>query len=246
MIPTTPRTAARTTAALAALILSASLAACGGAASTASSETTAAAPAETVTTVAVPTVVEPTTAASTTASVTVPDVVGMTGDKAQDALKAAGLTALPDWEDEAGAESVWNPANWTVTAQDPAAGSSATSEQDITLTVHHDTGSAATETTAATDGGTTSSSDGSTNSQGLMESTASYYCGQEWEDTLQKMYPSSDVKAHSILGVLNEELQSDDRFFIKLEISVDNADYDGECYVGGSNDSPVVELGSIY
>ena len=85
----------------------------------------------------------PTGAATTQALVTVPDVVGMKGDVATEALEKAGLTQTPSYTDVDGKESVWKPSNWSVTAQDPAAGTQVPADQAITLTVNHDSAKAA-------------------------------------------------------------------------------------------------------
>ena len=77
------------------------------------------------------------------ALVAVPDVVGMKGDAAAEALKTAGLTQSPNYTDVDGKESVWKPSNWSVTAQDPAAGAQVPADQTITLTVNHDSAKAA-------------------------------------------------------------------------------------------------------
>ncbi|WP_245574598.1 excalibur calcium-binding domain-containing protein [Actinomyces dentalis] len=75
--------------------------------------------------------------------VAVPDVVGMKGDAAAEALKTAGLTQAPSYTDVDGKESVWEPGNWSVTAQEPAAGAQVPAGQAITLTVNHDSAKAA-------------------------------------------------------------------------------------------------------
>ena len=80
----------------------------------------------------------PTGAATTQALIMVPDVVGMKGDVATEALEKAGLTQRPSYTDVDGKESVWKPSNWSVTAQDPAAGTQVPADQAITLTVNHD------------------------------------------------------------------------------------------------------------
>ena len=85
----------------------------------------------------------PTGAATTQALITVPDVVGMKGDVATEALEKAGLTQRPSYTDVDGKESVWKPSNWSVTAQDPAAGTQVPADQAITLTVNHDSAKAA-------------------------------------------------------------------------------------------------------
>ena len=85
----------------------------------------------------------PTESATTQALVAVPDVVGMKGDAAAEALKKAGLTQAPSYTDVDGKESVWAPGNWSVTAQDPAASSQVPAGQAITLTVNHDSAKAA-------------------------------------------------------------------------------------------------------
>ena len=88
-------------------------------------------------------------AATTPAAVEVPDVVGMKGDAAADALKKAGLSKSPSYTDADGEESVWAPGNWSVTAQDPAAGEQVPADQEITLTVNHDSADAAASASAA-------------------------------------------------------------------------------------------------
>ena len=88
-------------------------------------------------------------AATTPAAVEVPDVVGMKGDDAADALKKAGLSKTPSYTDADGEESVWAPGNWSVTAQDPAAGERVPADQEITLTVNHDSADAAASASAA-------------------------------------------------------------------------------------------------
>ena len=75
--------------------------------------------------------------------VAVPDVVGMKGDAAAEALKTAGLTQAPSYTDVDGKEFVWEPGNWSVTAQEPAAGAQVPAGQAITLTVNHDSAKAA-------------------------------------------------------------------------------------------------------
>ncbi|MBO3724766.1 excalibur calcium-binding domain-containing protein [Actinomyces bowdenii] len=82
-------------------------------------------------------------ATTTAGTVLVPDVVGMKGDAAADALAAAGLTSDPTYTDADGEESVWKPGNWSVTAQDPAAGTEAPADQVVALTVNHDSADAA-------------------------------------------------------------------------------------------------------
>ena len=61
----------------------------------------------------------------------IPSVVGMTGNKAQDALRDAGFKV--EWD--AGEDDVWMASNWTVDGQDPAAGELAADGATITLAV---------------------------------------------------------------------------------------------------------------
>ena len=88
-------------------------------------------------------------AATTPAAVEVPDVVGMKGDDAADALKKAGLSKGPSYTDTDGEESVRDPGNWSVTAQNPAAGEQVPADQVITLTVNHDSADAAASASAS-------------------------------------------------------------------------------------------------
>ena len=75
---------------------------------------------------------------TTQTTIEVPDVVGLKGDAAVDALEKAGLTEDPTFKDVDGKESVWKKSNWSVTAQDPAAGEQVAADREITLTVTHD------------------------------------------------------------------------------------------------------------
>ena len=88
-------------------------------------------------------------AATTPAAVEVLDVVGMRGDDAADALKKAGLSKGPSYTDADGEESVRDPGNWSVTAQNPAAGEQVPADQVITLTVNHDSADAAASASAS-------------------------------------------------------------------------------------------------
>ena len=177
-------------------------------------------------------------AASTTpASLTMPDLAGMTGDKAAEALKAAGITSIPSFKDEAGEETVIKWSNWSVTGQTPSAGASIAANAAVTLTVHHDSADAA-ASAAATKPQTT---------QGLDGVSAAQVCGNEWESSLQKQYPSAKVKAHWIADVYAQEYKpAEDSWYIKMRVSVDKADFNAECTASGSEESPVVQLGPIY
>ena len=79
-----------------------------------------------------------TAAETATAQITMPDVVGMRGDAAAEALRSAGLTATPTLTDAEGKESVWMPSGWTVTTQDPAAGTVVAADESLSLTVGRD------------------------------------------------------------------------------------------------------------
>lgn len=76
-----------------------------------------------------------TSAPADTPQVAVPDVVGMTGDEAQAALTDAGLTV--EWD--AGDDFVALASNWTVKAQDPAAGAILDAGSAVTLQVEKTT-----------------------------------------------------------------------------------------------------------
>ncbi|MEV8135754.1 PASTA domain-containing protein [Microbacterium aurantiacum] len=75
----------------------------------------------------------------TVQAVTVPDVVGMTGDEARDLLTDAGFTV--SWGDEL----VLMPSNWIVNAQDPDSTGSAAPGSEIILTVSKTTDEAEAE-----------------------------------------------------------------------------------------------------
>ena len=184
---------------------------------------------------------KPTTAAqaasTTPTSVTMPDLSGMAGDKAAEALTAAGITSIPSFKDEAGKETVIKRSNWSVTGQSPSAGESVVTNVAVTLTVHHDSADAA-ASAEATKAKTT---------QGLDGVSAAQACGNEWESSLQKQYPSAKIKAHWIADVYAREYKADeDSWYIKMRVSVDKADFNAECTASGSEESPVVQLGPIY
>lgn len=86
---------------------------------------------------------------------TVPDVVGKKAHVAILDLTDAGFTTAPDLQDQAGAEVVINPANWTVVSQEPAAGTELSSDTTITLVVTHDADDAAGSSTDASGDSTT-------------------------------------------------------------------------------------------
>lgn len=177
------------------------------------------------------------TASTTPASVTMPDLSGMAGDKAAEALTAAGITSIPSFKDEAGKEKVVKRSNWSVTGQSPSAGESVAANVAVTLTVHHDSADAA-ASAEATKAKTT---------QGLDGVSAAQACGDEWESSLQKQHPSAKIKAHWIADVYAQEYKADeDSWYIKMRVSVDKADFNAECTASGSEESPVVQLGPIY
>ena len=112
-------------------------------------------------------------AATTPAAVEVPDVVGMKGDDAADALKKAGLSKSPSYTDADGEESVWDPGNWSVTAQNPAAGEQVPADQAITLTVNHDSADAAASASASAAAEAAASAAASASASAAAEAAAS-------------------------------------------------------------------------
>ncbi|WP_147680467.1 excalibur calcium-binding domain-containing protein [Actinomyces ruminicola] len=86
---------------------------------------------------------------TTAAALVVPDLVGLDGKEAAEAIEQAGFTARPDFTDIDGEETVIIPENWSVREQDPAAGSTAAANQVITLTVNHDAADAAASAAAS-------------------------------------------------------------------------------------------------
>lgn len=97
---------------------------------------------------------EPAAAATPSAdaeTVLVPDVVGMKGDAAKEAITAAGITSATLLQDETGEHSIWDAANWTVTSQEPEAGTSMAPADVVTLIVSHDTDEATPEATETPD-----------------------------------------------------------------------------------------------
>ncbi|WP_454930805.1 excalibur calcium-binding domain-containing protein [Actinomyces israelii] len=112
-------------------------------------------------------------AATTPAAVEVPDVVGMKGDDAADALKKAGLSKGPSYTDTDGEESVRDPGNWSVTAQNPAAGEQVPADQVITLTVNHDSADAAASASASAAAEAAASAAASASASAAAEAAAS-------------------------------------------------------------------------
>ena len=112
-------------------------------------------------------------AATTPAAVEVPDVVGMKDDDAADALKKAGLSKGPSYTDTDGEESVRDPGNWSVTAQNPAAGEQVPADQVITLTVNHDSADAAASASASAAAEAAASAAASASASAAAEAAAS-------------------------------------------------------------------------
>jgi len=159
--------------------------------------------------------------ASETAGTPIPDVVGMPGNDARDALLAAGFLV----EFDADGKVVLMAGNWNVEAQSPAAGETGAAGDTVTLTVSKpekeptaqeatSTGLTGTYAQAACD----------------MRGAAEFPFG--WDP-------------HWILGKLADEIQ-DDRWFLKATADVKNEynaeqEINFECYVSGTNEAPVVE-----
>lgn len=161
------------------------------------------------------------TASPVSAMVTVPNVIGLTGDVARDALTAAGFVVKFD----GGEDAVVLASNWTVGAQSPNAGAGAEEGSTITLTVSKPA-PAAPEADVTT-------------SQGLESTYARSACDIYGD----AQYPYG-FKAHWLVGNLGETLQ-DDQWFLKVTATVKN-EYNAkrdvviECYVSGTNDAPQV------
>lgn len=119
-----------------------------------------------------PTAGKPSATADASTGRALPDVVGKTGDEAQKELTAAGWTVKFD----AGTDSVWKPSNWTVDAQDPAAGVSAPSGTAITLKVH--------KTSESTEGTAPATATDAERATALQQSLNDAFGGQTAADLL--------------------------------------------------------------
>ena len=128
----------------------------------------------------------PTGAATTQALITVPDVVGMKGDVATEALEKAGLTQRPSYTDVDGKESVWKPSNWSVTAQNPVAGTQVPADQAITLTVNHDSAKAAASARASASAAAQASASASASAAAAAEEQARQEAARAAEEQAQQ------------------------------------------------------------
>lgn len=154
---------------------------------------------------------------ATAQSVDVPDVQGMDGAAARDALTAAGFEV----EFDAGDDSVWRPANWTVDSQEPAPGTKATPGDTVTLTVSKPV------------------VEPSQPSNALDEVNAAQFLALAWEDRF--IYGGT---VHWIVDRITTT-NADGTFTFKIGATVKNeygtelaATIEGD--VGGTNSSPVI------
>ncbi|WP_166985962.1 PASTA domain-containing protein [Canibacter zhoujuaniae] len=172
-----------------------------------------------------------------------PDVTGLKVDVAKQTIRDAGITSLVDLEDVDGQDSVWKDSNWSVVSQNPAAGTEIDADVQVTLKVNHDSKKEA--EAALEKAQEEAKAEGRINSQGLTQDTATYACGRVWKETVQKQHPEVKVKER-FTDVITDGVGDDDRFFIIMTIRVGNADFNVECYVGGTEENPYVERVAIY
>ncbi len=167
-------------------------------------------------------------AAADAALAPVPEVVGMSGDDARDALEAAGFEV--EWD--AGEETVILAGNWTVDVQ------SATGEAEAGSTVTLMVSKPEVESEPATREATTG---------GLDAVHAQVACDARAEQEFPYGYDP-----HWVLGRLADEYRADtDDWFLKVEAEVGNAfgaeqSVEVECRVTGSNDAPSVTFFAAY
>ena len=169
--------------------------------------------------------------------VTVPNVVGLSGDKADDAITAERLTTMFD----AGEEEVWMSSNWQVNSQSPAAGTQAEAWSEIVLSV--------TRIPSETDSGTVPAPAApveiTTTPSGLEIWDAEVAC----ENRGLQEYPFG-FEPHYFIGVIAERVEGD-TYFVKVETTLTN-EYNAvresvmECVVSGTPDSPSVDSFYIY
>lgn len=163
-----------------------------------------------------------------------PDFTGEVATDAADTLVDAGLTSSVNYLDAETGESPSIFVGWTVESQYPEPGAMIDlAENEVTFYM------------AEGDGLSDDKSD-NVNSGGLDAVGAVRACGAVWETVLKNEFPQSDVKVHTWIGVLAEELQDDDTFFVKIEASIDDNTVNVECNVGGSRYDPQVVPLNVY
>lgn len=177
----------------------------------------------------------PTPTATAAASVTVPDLSGGDGSDARDKLKNAGLEV----DFDAGSDTVILASNWTVTGQDPAAGTSVPAGSTVTVDVERK----AAPTSDATSAAPAAPADATTT--GLQGPFALTAC----DEYGKAAYPYG-WKSHTILGLIASQAEGD-HWFAKFDADVTNAfgaqrSVTVECAVSGTNDAPNVTAFNTY
>lgn len=166
----------------------------------------------------------------------IPDVAGMPGDEARDAISDAGFTPVF----EGGDEAVVKGSNWDAVDTDPAAGIDAEIGSTVTINVVR-----AAERLAEEQAEVEAANEERENGPvGATEAQA--FCSTYAEDQLPY-----GVDMHWVLGKLAEE-ETDTGWFLKVEADVTNqygAEESGmniECHVSGTNSAPVMDEFLVY
>lgn len=171
--------------------------------------------------------------------VNVPDVVGMQGDEASDALEEAGFEVKLD----AGEEAVWMPSNWIVESQSPSAGTEGGDGDEVVLKVSKPA-PAPVEEAPAEEPAPVTPAPASATSLGLTVGFAITAC-----DNAGKNNAPYGWNADFILDGTHE-IRADD-IFLKAGVDITNAynaegRFTVECVVGGTNEAPVVTSFNVY
>lgn len=216
------------------LVAVAALSGCASPTSTPSSGSTTAASA-TATEKPAPTTV----AAQRVGGLKLPDYKGKTLDVAKDELKKAGILTEAT---AVNGKAVLVARNWTILSHTPAAGTEVEAGSTVTFHVHKPA-KESTPAIAPTSSGPAADPTPEaekTTSRGLRAVSAQVACDMYAEREFRYGYDP-----HWILGKLAEQIL-DDQWYLKVEADVTNA-YNAEaavnieCYVGGTDEAPVVE-----
>jgi len=157
--------------------------------------------------------------------VAVPNVVGMPGDEARDALEEAGFEV--DWTNE----TVFAPSNWVVISQ---SATDAEEGAEIGLEV------------ARPEATVTPTSPAAPVAPGPVDSIAAQIACDAYGEQL---YPYG-FDAHWIIGVYANE-QRGEQWFWKVDVTITNAfgaEYEAvmECFAGGTEDAAIVQDFLVY
>lgn len=161
----------------------------------------------------------------------IPDVIGMTADKAEDTLKEAGFTNIK-LQGENGAE-VTDPKTWVVTYQSPMEETKAKEDEEMLLTCQSPDMAQAEKTKKKL--------------SKKLDNVSAWVAAEEYG---QAEYPYG-FDLHSALGVVAEEAVDENTWYLKASCDVTN-EYGAEkkmtceAHVTGTSKSPKVISFVVY